>query len=451
MMKKSLSWFLALWMLALLPLNGALAAPAAVSLSVDPFEGGFSYSFFSDEEYVLLSYATSIESGKTLLHSLTGQFDGEISLPCTEQPERLKVELCSLKGQSMGTASATTLPYALPAAYAEHPNPSGEVARKARNLELTPIPGGVQVDFDFPGYDKLLLSYRSSNQKGQLPFYADENYHFCCRIDLPLAYAGSTVHVEILIPRKADPVGEIEGKRGYLLEAKVQETAPEGRLHGVTVCLDPGHSDLLGPSYESNGPGLDGYSITNPGLCGEGHFTRRRESIVVLEIAYLLRDVLRAQGAEVVMTREDEYTWITSIPRAEVAAEAGADFMLRLHADDREDESLRGVQVYCPLSSLYAQACATPAEYRAMGEALMFAIRDGCGYSEKTTGCRVNLTNQYVGNNWATMPCFLVEMGYMSNRQDDFLLSHPDYQQLMAESIADGVYEMALLRGLVEY
>ena len=242
-----------------------------------------------------------------------------------------------------------------------------------------------------------------------------------------------------------------DGKRGYVLEAKVQETAPEGRLHGITVCLDPGHSDLYGPSAEYVSPDSDEMAITNPGLCGQGHFTFRRESIVVLEIAYLLRDVLRAQGAEVVMTREDEYTWITSIPRADLAYDAGADFLLRLHADDRDEEDLRGVQVFCPLSSPYAQAVATPQEYRAMGEALMFAVRDACGYTERTPGCRVVLNDNYVGNNWARVPCFMLEMGYMSNRQDDYLLSHPDYQQLLAESIAEGVYQMALIRGLAEW
>ena len=61
------------------------------------------------------------------------------------------------------------------------------------------------------------------------------------------------------------------------------------------------------------------------------------------------------------------------------------------------------------------------------------------------------LNDNYVGNNWARVPCFMLEMGYMSNRQDDYLLSHPDYQQLLAESIAEGVYQMALIRGLADW
>ena len=47
------------------------------------------------------------------------------------------------------------------------------------------------------------------------------------------------------------------------------------------------------------------------------------------------------------------------------------------------------------------------------------------------------------------MPCFLVEMGFMSNPQEDLLLSTPAYQQLLAEGMAQGVYDIALYRGWV--
>ena len=48
------------------------------------------------------------------------------------------------------------------------------------------------------------------------------------------------------------------------------------------------------------------------------------------------------------------------------------------------------------------------------------------------------------------MICFLIEMGFMSNVQDEHLLSQPVYQQWLAEGMAQGVYEIALFRGLVE-
>ena len=56
----------------------------------------------------------------------------------------------------------------------------------------------------------------------------------------------------------------------------------------------------------------------------------------------------------------------------------------------------------------------------------------------------------FVGNNWARMICFPIEMGFMSNVQGEHLLSQPVYQQWLAEGMAQGVYEIALFRGLVE-
>lgn len=440
-----------LFLFSMIPAQ-AFSASSAYGLYISPYQGGFTYEFVSDQEYVLLSYATSAESGKALLHrpNIWGEFAGDIALPCTERRDTLTVTLSDLRGYDLLTGRAYTVSNFHEPRYTAHPIAPRETALRARNLTATPYPGGIQVDFDFPGYDLLILRYRSGQQSGQLPFYADENYHYRCPIDLAHTYAGSFVHIEIYIPTKDDPVGEIDGKCGYELVEKVAEPAEEGRLKGLLVCLDPGHGDAPGTTFEYIGPDMDGYLETSPGLCGQGHFTRRRESIVVLEIAYLTRDELRRQGAEVIMTREDEETFITSIPRAFMANDAGADFLIRLHADDREDdEDIRGVQVFCPLSSPYAMACCTPQEYRAMGEALMYAVRDGCGYPERARGNLVMLNDSYVGNNWAVMPCFLLEMGFLSNRQDDYRLSHPDFQQRMAESIAQGVYEMALLRGLI--
>lgn len=429
----------------------ALASSSVSGLALEAYQGGVSYSFFSNEAYILLTYSTSVESGKMLLHAPDGEFSGAIGLTCTEESESLRVELFNLKGDSLAINRVLTVDNPLPAAYADHYNDTGETALKARNLEAASYPGGVQVDFDFPGKTEMILKYRTAQQTGELTIYADENYHYSYRLDLPLTYAATTVHLEIYVPRKADPVGSIDGKRGYELEAQVTETAAEGRLKGLTICLDPGHCSVSGTLFEEKGPNLDGFFETSPGLCGMGHFTFRRESIVVLEIAYLLRDELRRQGANVVMTREDENTLIGSIDRAQIAADAGADFMLRLHADDREDdEDIRGIQVYAPLNSTYAKACCTAQEYRAMAEAMMETIRDACGYSPNARGNIVQLNDNYTGNNWAQMPCFLIEMGFMSNRQDDYLLSDPDYQQLMAESIAEGVYRMALLRGLID-
>ena len=106
----------------------------------------------------------------------------------------------------------------------------------------------------------------------------------------------------------------------------------------------------------------------------QGTKTNRRESIVCLEIGMLLRDELLRQGANVVMTREDQTTFHTNIERCEIAEAGGAQIMLRLHCNNSSNRSKRGIQVYGPLNSDYAKAVADADTYREMGQKLLDAI-----------------------------------------------------------------------------
>ena len=45
------------------------------------------------------------------------------------------------------------------------------------------------------------------------------------------------------------------------------------------------------------------------------------------------------------------------------------------------------------------------------------------------------------GFNWSRIPVVLVEMGFMSNYNEDQMLSNPDYQKKMMQCVADGVEE----------
>ena len=80
---------------------------------------------------------------------------------------------------------------------------------------------------------------------------------------------------------------------------------------------------------------------------------------------------------------------------------------------------------------------------------LLDAMKRSVGYELKDATGFVTLSDQFVGNNWAQMPCFLIELGFLSNAYEDFQLSHPHHQQLLSEGMAQGVYEIALYRGLL--
>jgi N-acetylmuramoyl-L-alanine amidase len=58
------------------------------------------------------------------------------------------------------------------------------------------------------------------------------------------------------------------------------------------------------------------------------------------------------------------------------------------------------------------------------------------------TGCvarKIKYTDEYTGNNWSTVPCILVEMGYSSNATEDKLLNSPAYQEKIVKGLINGI------------
>lgn len=49
--------------------------------------------------------------------------------------------------------------------------------------------------------------------------------------------------------------------------------------------------------------------------------------------------------------------------------------------------------------------------------------------------------NDLTGFNWSKVPVVLVEMGFMSNPEEDRLLSDDNYQNKLAEGLCKGIME----------
>ncbi len=319
---------------------------------------------------------------------------------------------------------------------------AGVSAARISGFSYEPGDHAVSLSFTAMGHAYVQVGYKSSMESGTV-LLKGENGAFQGVVPLPLTYAGNHVAVTVS-DLSGGKLGRFEARTQYPTAKPAAKPNADGPLWGLTVCIDPGHQLLSPGGIEPVGPGLKGYKAVVFGMA-QGKVTRRREAVLVLEIGLMLRDMLLEQGAEVVMTRDVMDRSLTNLDRARIANDAGADICLRLHANVNKSPTKRGIVVYAPLNSDYARAVAEPGTYRAWGETLLDCMCKATG--AKPVG--VGQTDSYVGSNWCEMPVFLVEMGYMTNPQDDLMLSLPEYQQKLCRGMIDGIEAISRMRGLI--
>ncbi|MBN1777877.1 MAG: N-acetylmuramoyl-L-alanine amidase [Clostridiales bacterium] len=430
-MKRLLTLLLILW----------VSCAQAGGLTIEPYAGGVSYSFLSDEESVVLECKTDAETVQSTVYSQNGEFAGDVALTHTFDSSYVRLTVKDLRGYDLLSERADTVAVAQPVP--KQDLPEAETCRKLSDVEFTPQIRAMGYRFRAPGRESVLLKYRSSTESGSVTLYAGDDYVYEGVLDLSYTYHNSNVVLTVMNIGDSVQLHEEMLRTDYPVPDAPQQGT--GRLTGITVCIDPGHQAEGQYITEEKGPGLDGSVRSSPGMA-RGTVTRRMESIVVLEIGFVLRDVLLKQGAAVVMTRETQELYISNIERAQIAADAGADFFLRLHCDNRENENTQGIGIYCPVGSDYARAIADADGWHAMCDILLAAMQGATGQTKGST----RLSNDYIGNNWAKMPSFLIEMGFMSSPVEDLLLSCDAYQRKLAQGMADGIYEIAVYRGLIQ-
>ncbi len=415
-------------------------AQASALLNVTPREAGFDYEITGSEQWVRLVWKCGVSRGMKTLYSADGHHEGSIDLPYNQAGGKYTVTVENMKAAQVAKQSVT-----IPKA-ADYEVALGYSNAKVQNLSLTETATGFRYSFLAPGTDYMMLYFRSIQEEACFPVYpvnADGLYEG--EVFSDLTYARTLFKVEI---RNGNGSMKKAGEVRKAFEAPEAPEPQQGRLSGVVVCIDPGHHENHQPFREGKGPGLEG-TVNNSGGMAQGLKTLRRESIVTLEAGMVLRDLLIREGATVVMTRHKVDDFITNIGRCDVAEQAGAHIMLRLHCNMTENRNKTGIQIYGPRNSDYAKAVADPTEYGKMGQLLLDEMKKATGFPLEQKYGAVALNDDYVGNNWAKMVCFLVEMGYMSNTGEDIKLATPEYQTMLAEGMVEGIYQIALYRGWI--
>ena len=207
-----------------------------------------------------------------------------------------------------------------------------------------------------------------------------------------------------------------------------QPTRDPGRLTGVKIGIDPGHQAQGNNDQEAVAPGS---SETKAKVSSGtyGRFTGVPEYEVNLDISLQLRDALEALGCEVYMTRETNDVDISNQERAVMMNELGVDLVLRIHCNGSTNKSAQGIGLYIRKTGTKADACMRAAE------ALLPAMVEATGAESDGIFRR----DTYTGLNWSEVPSILVEMGFMTNEEEDYKLNDPAYQQLLVQGMVEGI------------
>ncbi|SET99294.1 N-acetylmuramoyl-L-alanine amidase [Lacrimispora sphenoides] len=218
----------------------------------------------------------------------------------------------------------------------------------------------------------------------------------------------------------------------------VQETASaapsvSGNGTGKIIAIDAGHQAKGNSEKEPIGPGSSEMKA-KVASGTQGTATGIPEYQLTLAVSLKLKQELINRGYQVYMIRETHDVNISNAERAQMADKSGADIFVRVHANSLNDSSVQGALTMCQTAknpyngNLYSKS-------QALSKAVVNGICNQTGFKNRG----VQETDSMSGINWCNIPVTIVEMGFMSNADEDKKMATEEYRDKIVKGIADGI------------